>query len=280
MVPIDPIGVGQVNDRRQMDSRVCETASEVSAARLAEKTVGDYWAEVLESNADENKRVANKVMDSFHHVRPLFLRVFRMVFKIWSGLHVVGLENLPPKMPYILAANHECHLDNLFVACSLPREVQRKMVVLSKKEHFAHLVTRLIAKLCHGIPVDRGQISAGVLGICSQVLRQEGVLLIHPEGTRSPDGHLQPFRKGVAVLASHIQCPVVPIHIDGAHEFWPKHSFFPRRRSRISVTIGPPIHPRTMTAETPKEFTTELMLSIAALSDEPTKRIGSAEEGS
>jgi 1-acyl-sn-glycerol-3-phosphate acyltransferase len=278
--PIDLIGVGQVNDCRQTDSEVCETASVVPVAHLAEKTTSDYWSEVIESNADEDKGTANKVMDSFRHIRPLFLKVFRRVFKIWSGLRVVGLEHLPAKGPYILAANHECHLDNLFVACSLPREIQRRMVVLSKKEHFAHLVTRLIARLCHGIPVDRGQISAGVLGICAQVLRQDGVLLIHPEGTRSPDGCLQPFRKGVAVLAHHVRCPVVPIHIDGAHEFWPKHSFFPRSRSRISVTIGPPISPRTMTSQTPREFTTELMRSIAALSDKPARQTGSVEEGS
>jgi 1-acyl-sn-glycerol-3-phosphate acyltransferase len=110
------------------------------------------------------------------------------------------------------------------------------------------------------------------------VLRQGGVLLIHPEGTRSPDGRLQNFRKGVAVLAHHMGCPVVPIHIDGAHEFWPKHSFFPRRRSRISVTMGPPMDPRTNPTQTAREFTEKLMLSIVALSDGLTSRSGSAEQ--
>jgi len=272
--------VGHVNDCRQTDSTVCTAASAASVAHLAEKTAGDYWSEVLEFNAEENRRIANRVLDSYRLARPLFLSVFRRVFKTWSGLCVVGLENLPPTGPYVLAANHECHLDSLFVACLLPREVQRKMVVLSKKEHFAYPVTRFIAKLCHGIPVDRAQISASVLGICSQVLKQGGVLLIHPEGTRSPDGRLQPFRKGVAVLAHHVECPVVPIHIDGAHEFWPKHSFFPRCRSRISVTIGPPICPRTITSQTAREFTRELTLSMVALSDGRTRRIGSAGQGS
>jgi 1-acyl-sn-glycerol-3-phosphate acyltransferase len=269
-----------VNDCRQTDATVSETASAVSVAHLAEKTASDYWSEVIEFNAEENTRIANRVLDSYGRLRPLFLSVFRRVFELWSGLCVVGLENLPPKGPYILAANHECHLDSLFVACLLPREVQRKMVVLSKKEHFTYPVTRFIAKLCHGIPVDRAQISAGVLGICSQVLRQGGVLFIHPEGTRSPDGCLQPFRKGVAVLAHHVGCPVVPIHIDGAHEFWPKHSFFPRRRSRISVMMGPPIDPRTITSQAAREFTEKLMLSIAALGDGPTRRSGSGEQGS
>lgn len=278
--PVDLLGCGQLDNRHKADSTACETASEVSAAHFAAKTAGDYWAEVIESDARENQRVARRVMGSFRHLRPLFLWAFRWVFRVWSGLRVTGLEHLPAAGPYILAANHECHLDNLFVACFLPRPVQRRMVVLSKKEHFAHWPTRLFAVLCHGVPVDRGQISAGVLGVCSQALRQDGVLLIHPEGTRSPDGQLLPFRKGVAVLAHHVRCPVIPVHIEGAHEFWPKHSWFPRRRSRISVRIGPPMLPGTMTSQSAKEFTEQLMVNILALSNEPTERIGPVVENS
>jgi len=259
-----------------MNSRVSERASAAPVAPAQEKTVSECWSEVLEVNADGNKKIAHGVLHSYRRIRPVFLSIFRRIFSMWSGLRVVGLENLPPTGPYILAANHECHLDNLFIACLLPREVQRRIVVLSKKEHFAHLVTRIIARLCHGIPVDRTQISADVLGICAQALRQGGVLLIHPEGTRSPDGRLQPFKKGVAVLAYHVACPVVPIHIEGGHEFWPKHSFFPRSRSRIVVTIGPPIRWRPIPSQTVREFTRELRLRIAALSEGLTRQIGSA----
>ena len=269
-----------MDECRRTNSIACETALESSAAQCTEKAAGDYWSEVLGSNAEEDRRIACKVLNSYRRARPLFLNIFRRVFRIWSGLCAVGLENLPAKGPYILAPNHECHLDSLFVACLLPPEVQRKMAVLSKKEHFAHPVTRLAAKLCHGIPVDRAQISATALGICAQILRDGNVLLIHPEGTRSPDGRLQPFRKGVAVLAHHAQCPVVPIHIDGGHEFWPKHSLLPRRRSRISVTIGPGIAPRAIPFQTAKEFTRRLRSSIEALSNGSTKRVDSGEQGS
>lgn len=277
---VDLTEVGQVSDCRQTNPQVDDIASVVSPAHAAGKTDSDYWAEALESNADENKRIADRVLHSFRRIRPLFLSIFRRVVRIWSGLCVAGLENLPPQGPYILAANHECHLDSLFVACLFPREVQRRMVVLSKKEHFAHLLTRIIARLSHGIPVDRAEISASALGICSQVLRQGGVLFIHPEGTRSPDGCLQSFKKGVAVLAHHVGCPVVPIYIDGGHELWPKHSFFPRSRSRISVTIGPPIRPRTVPPQSAREFTIELRLSIVALRDGSAVGADSAESDS
>lgn len=264
-----------MNDCRQTNSRVSEKASAAFVAQAKGNTVTERWSEVFELNAEGNKKIAHGVLHSYRRIRPLFLGVFRRIFKVWSGLRVVGLENLPPTGPCILAANHECHLDNLFVACLLPREVQRRMVVLSKKEHFAHLVTRIIAGLCHGIPVDRAQISAEVLGVCAQALRQGGVLLIHPEGTRSPDGCLQPFKKGVAVLAHHAMCPVVPIHIEGGHEFWPKHSLFPRSRSRIVVTIGPPIHRQSISSQTAGEFTRDLRTTIAALGEGLKGRTGS-----
>jgi len=268
-----------VNDCPQTTSRADETAEPACVPHPGAKTDRDYWSEVLGFNADENVRIANRVLRSYRRIRPLFLSIARRVLGIWSGLSVVGLEHLPRQGPYILATNHECHLDSLFVACLLPRDVQHRMVVLSKKEHFAGLITRLIAALCHGIPVDRAQISADVLGLCAQVLRQGGVLLIHPEGTRSPDGRLQPFKKGAAVLAGHMECPLVPIHIDGGYEFWPRHSFFPRSRHRISVVIGPPIHPRMIPPQTARELTRELSLSIAALGEGLTKRVDSAGSG-
>lgn len=269
-----------MSDCRKASSTICQTTPEVSVAPIEERTANDYWSEVLDFNAEHNAKIAREVIRSHPRIRPLFLSVFRSIFRTWSGLYVVGLENLPAAGPYILAANHECHLDNLFVACLLPKEVQPKMVVLSKKEHFARWVTRFMAKLCHGIPVDRAQISAGALGICFQVLKQGNVLLIHPEGTRTPDGRLQPFRRGVAVLARHAKCPVVPVHIDGGHEFWPKHSFIPRRRSRISVMIGPPIDPPTSAAQNVKAFTGQLMLSIAALNGQDTPQTDPSERRS
>ncbi len=260
-----------MNDCRKTHSQSEREAFEVSNPPTSEKTDSDYWFEVLESDAEQNSKLAGQAGRAFPRLRPLFLRLFRWVFRLWSGLHVVGVENLPIDRPYILAVNHECHLDNLFVACLLPKDIQQKMVVLSKKEHFAHLLTRLVAKLCHGVPVDRAQISAGALGICFQVLKQGGVLLIHPEGTRSPDGRLQPFRKGVAILARYAACPIVPVHIEGGHEFWPKHSFFPRRRQRISVSIGSAIAPQTIAAQTTKDLTQQLMASVAALEKERAK---------
>jgi 1-acyl-sn-glycerol-3-phosphate acyltransferase len=150
------------------------------------------------------------------------------------------------------------------------------MAVLGKKEHFDHWWTRIIANICHTIPVDRDQVSQKTFQICGEILKEGHILLIHPEGTRSPDGHLLPFKDGVAHLAYHHQCPVVPIYIEGSHEFWPKDSILPRHRSRITVTFLEPLPPPScleksnprLLQEKVHQITEELWSRVALFSGE------------
>ena len=65
-------------------------------------------------------------------------------------------------------------------------------------------------------------------------------IIMFPEGTRSPDGELQRFKKGAFVLALEASCPIVPVGIRGSREVMPKGSFR-IRRGTIEVRVGPPI---------------------------------------
>jgi len=211
------------------------------------------WHSVLNQEPIDVWQKGQKVFDSCPRLRKIFLILFRGVFRIWTRLRISGLEHLPMTGPYILAVNHESHLDNLFVACFLPSYIQENMAVISKQEHFDRWFTRLIAKLCHAVPLKRDSIPTVALQIASCILRQGKVLLIHPEGTRSPDGQLLPFKNGVALLALHHRCPIVPVYIEGANEFWPKNSLLPKLRGNISVNIGACIHSKEFGASQPPE---------------------------
>lgn len=257
--------VGQVIEYLQNDSAVSQKVHAASIGLEIENITKDNWDGVLEANAEESRRIVETVLNSYPRLRPLFLKLFRLVFRHFSRLKVRGLENLPAHGPYILAPNHESHLDNLFVACFLPPSIQQEMLMIGKKEHWDHRMTRTIAKLCHAVPVDRSRVSNSVMQICAQVLRQGKILLVHPEGTRSPDGRLLPFKNGVAILANHLHCAVVPVCIEGAHEFWPKDSILPKSRSDISVVIGKPLYPVASSVRI-EEFTAKLMMNIVALS--------------
>jgi len=245
-----------------------------------EKDEYQSWDEILGVESEENRNRVRTVLAKYRRARPLCLAALHYFFTRFSHLELRGLEHLPEKGPFILAPNHESHLDNLFVACQLPRRVQENMVVIAKREHFEKRATRTVAELCHGIPVDRENVSAATLQMCADVLREGKILLAHPEGTRSPDGNLLPLKPGVAILAKHLNCPVVPVYIEGAHEFWPKDSVLPRSRSRITVTIGEPLHPipaeqgvgRENASCLVEQLTQRMMVSLTAMSQESCKK--------
>ncbi len=251
-----------------LESQSGGTAVETS---LAEAARGDW----LQERDPEAEDLARRTLTSYPRLRPAALRALRSFFGWFSRLRIEGVENLPPTGPFILAPNHECHLDNLFVACGLPKILQQEMAVLGKKEHFERWITRGAAKLCHALPVDRAQVSSFPLKVCAEVLRRGGVLLIHPEGTRSPDGRLLPFKPGVAQLAISCACPILPVYIEGTHEFWPKGSLLPKRRSRITVRIGAPLQAPVRGKEVPSSdlqpalaWTRHLFQAVQALAVE------------
>jgi 1-acyl-sn-glycerol-3-phosphate acyltransferase len=73
-------------------------------------------------------------------------------------------------------------------------------------------------------------------------LRNGRTLILYPEGERSIDGTPRIFKKGVAILATHLQVPIVPIAIDGFYEAWPRGKSF-QKFAQIKITFGDPIEP-------------------------------------
>ncbi|MBL7684925.1 MAG: AMP-binding protein, partial [Deltaproteobacteria bacterium] len=235
----------------------------------------DPWENLLKNESDDIRQRVENILNSSPRSRFLFLNFFKNLFKPLSHLKPVGLDHLPQSGPFILAPNHESYLDNIFVSCLLPEWIQKNMAVIGAKEFFDQSFTRLIAKLCHTIPVERSQVSSSVLQMGAEVLKEGKILLVHPEGTRSANGELLPLKTGVGILAAHQNCPIVPVYIEGAHEFWPKDAKTPQSRSHITVTFGEAIYPHKVDhpedcgkiIEEAQEITERLRLSLMALRD-------------
>jgi 1-acyl-sn-glycerol-3-phosphate acyltransferase len=83
-------------------------------------------------------------------------------------------------------------------------------------------------------------------------------ILIFPEGTRSQDGTLLPFKKGVFSLALRARVPIVPVGISGSSRLQPKGSFIPKQKGVIYIRIGKPIE----TAQESRSAKTEIMLTV------------------
>jgi 1-acyl-sn-glycerol-3-phosphate acyltransferase len=144
---------------------------------------------------------------------------------------VEGLENIPPRT-CLFAANHTSNADPPAIVGSIPRRI----AILAKKSLFAIPIVGAAFRLAQFVPVDRGNPEQAAASIDAAAAKMRGGVsfLIYPEGTRSPDGRLLPFRRGAFVLAIKAGVPVVPVACSGAHRVLAKKSY---RISPGEVTV-------------------------------------------
>jgi 1-acyl-sn-glycerol-3-phosphate acyltransferase len=153
-------------------------------------------------------------------------------------VEVTGLERLDPKQTYIFTPNHQSLIEvPLWVAY-----LGRNIAYLGKKEIFKYPIFGYGIRLVGVVPVDRSNSPAAVESakLATENIRRGKSYVVYPEGTRSSDGGLLPFKKGAFMMAIDAGVPVVPITISGATRIMPKGQIkiFP---STVRVTIHEPI---------------------------------------
>jgi len=134
-------------------------------------------------------------------------------------VHIKGVERIP-RGTCIFAANHTSSADAPAVVSAIPRRI----AILLKRSLFGWPIVGQAFHLAHFIPVDRLNRDSAIESVekATESLRQGQSFLIYPEGTRSPDGRLQEFKKGAAVMAIKSGVPVVPVACSGAHRVMEK----------------------------------------------------------
>lgn len=158
--------------------------------------------------------------------------VLHILFKILLKLEIVGLENVPPEGPLILAMTHTNFLDPALAGGVMPREV----VIMSKVENFWHPFLGIIVRLYGAFPVRRGEVDRQAIRHSLEVLAGGEVLVMAPEGTRSGHGRLQKGHDGMTFIALRADAPVLPMAIIGGEHFWANLSRL--RRTPIKIVIG------------------------------------------
>lgn len=154
--------------------------------------------------------------------------------KVLLRLEVTGLENIPASGPVIIIINHIAFLDPLMVCAVSPRLV----IPMAKKEAFDSWLWWPFLKLYGAIPVQRGEADTRAVKTALQTLKQQGVILMAPEGTRSPTYQLQPGKEGAAMIALRTEAVIVPIGITGTHRIKAHLACF--KRPPVRLAVGPP----------------------------------------
>ena len=96
---------------------------------------------------------------------------------------------------------------------------------------------------------DKGPLKAAI-----SVLKKDQVVLVYPEGTRTSDGFVGEFQKGLLLVLRRAPATIVPMGIDGVHDVWPRGRSLPRLWGRVAVVVGEPITPDQVSAMKPEEL--------------------------
>jgi 1-acyl-sn-glycerol-3-phosphate acyltransferase len=149
----------------------------------------------------------------------------------------VGLENIP-RGTCLFAANHVSNTDPPAIVAAIPRRV----AIVAKESLFSIPIVGPAFRMGGFVPVDRSNSEKALDSIKLAASRiEEGLsFLVFPEGTRSSDGRLQPFKQGVFRMAVQAGIPVVPVACAGAQRILPKDSFSIRPGEMV-VRFCPPI---------------------------------------
>jgi len=208
--------------------------------------------------------------------------LFRAIFRLLCSWEVEGRENLPQKGGVILAPNHISYLDPPLAGSA----VNRPVYFMAKRELFSIPILGWLIRRTHAFPVSRGAADRQALRKAQELLERGEVVVMFPEGRRSPDGRLQHAELGLALIAARARALVVPMALIGSDRALPRGSpFF--RPAKIKVRIGPPLrfdeaaNPH-ISRETLQPFADKIMEAIRQmLPEEMTRSKGehSQEQG-
>src|SRR5690242_14369606 len=157
----------------------------------------------------------------------------RAYFGLYHRMRVAGVEHLPAAPPFVLVANHASHLDALAIASALPRRLCSKVFPIAAGDVFFETPVTSLASafFLNALPMWRKKCGPHALAeLRARLVEEPCGYILFPEGTRSRDGRMQPFKAGLGMLIASTTVPVVPCHLAQTFEAFPPQARFPRPR--------------------------------------------------
>ncbi len=173
---------------------------------------------------------------------PLHSKMFKVFLKLNNRLKIVGENNVPKKGPFIIAPNHQSFIDGAIVVSGLSCKTLKNTYFYATEEHVKHPLLKAMAKRNNVILMEKRNLKNSILKL-SEVLKQGKNVIIFPEGSRSFDGDMVPFKKTFAILSKELNVPVVPVCIRGAYGVLPRGSRWIKSK-KIEVEYLPPVMPK------------------------------------
>ena len=140
------------------------------------------------------------------------------------GVRYSGRENIPKTGPVLVVSNHQSHFDPPLIGAGC----WRRMNYLARETLFRFAPLGWLIRSLDAIPIDRDGLGLNGIKESLRRLKRGEMVLIFPEGTRTRDGEIAPFRPGFTVLAARSKAWILPVAIEGAFDAWPRSRKLPR----------------------------------------------------
>ncbi|WP_350342467.1 lysophospholipid acyltransferase family protein [Proteinivorax tanatarense] len=144
------------------------------------------------------------------------------IFNLVFPYKVYGKDNIPKGGKYIVASNHISLLDPIYLVMVFPKIIN----FIGKKELFDKPILGAFLRGVHVISVDRSTIDRNAVRHSLEVLNNNEILGIFPEGTRSKDLKPLPPKPGVALFALKGECPIIPVRLQGPVKPFRKNNIY------------------------------------------------------
>ncbi|PKB80248.1 MAG: hypothetical protein BZY88_09155 [SAR202 cluster bacterium Io17-Chloro-G9] len=155
----------------------------------------------------------------------------QICFNAFGRLEVIGKDSVPPYGPLLVVANHLSFNDPPVLVCSIPRTLS----FIGKKELFGNPIGNFLMRNFNVHPYDRSGLGVDSIRLALRLLDQDRMVMIFPEGHRSPDHTLKEGMPGAAYIALKSQAPVLPIGITGTERISPWRMPVPLTKFRVNI---------------------------------------------
>lgn len=233
-VELSENAIGRINTVRDLMREVSEHADEVPGVEIdfqnPDKTLSPLQKRWLEPLTSFQKAI----YFLGYHKNRLFCRWY---FK----LHVEGLENLPKHGPMVLCPNHVSLLDPFVIGAAIDLDtLQETFWGGWQGIAFTNPFNRFGSRIARVVPLEPDRALYSSLSFGAWILKNRHNLIWFPEGQRTRDGLLGPFKSGIGLLVTHFDAPIVPVYIDGTYQSLPYENYLPKRVP-VTIRFGKPL---------------------------------------
>jgi len=201
--------------------------------------------------------------DPVHRIAALWAKSILFVSRI--DVTVNGLSNLDSSQSFIYMSNHQSNFDIPVLLACLPAQFRW----LAKAELFRIPIFGSGMRAAGYISIDRfnRQSAFESISVAAKKIKEGASVMIFPEGTRSIDGNIRPFKKGGFVLAVDSGVPIIPIILHGTRSIMPKGRMR-IRTGHVYMDIQPPIETSGYTRESKDDLIEQIRAVICEKFDQ------------